>query len=151
MRKILGIALGALVLNWTAPALASGTLDVEDPYVLAVPPGQSNSVAFMRIVNRGPEERVVLSSRSGVAGVVELHRHTMEDGMMKMRRIDRIEIPAKGVLSLEPGGLHLMLIGLTRDLAPGDTVLLRLNLDDGTDLEVLAPVRAAEPVDRHHH
>jgi len=70
---------------------------------------------------------------------------------MKMRRVERIEIPAKGAVSLEPGGLHVMLIGLKRNLVPGDSVDLRLDLDDGTALEMQALVRAVQAMDHHRH
>ena len=151
MRKILGIAAGTMMLHWTAAALAGGALDVEDPYARSVPPGQANSAVFMRIVNRGDAARTLVGGTSDAADVLELHTHTMEDGMMKMRRVERIEIPAKGTVSLEPGGLHVMLIGLKRNLVPGDSVDLSLDLDDGTALEVQAPVRAVQAMDHHRH
>jgi periplasmic copper chaperone A len=149
MRKILGVVVWAMTLHWTAAALAGGVLDVEDAYASAVPPGQPNSAVFMRIVNRGVASRGLVSGKSDAADVVELHSHTMDEGMMRMRRIERIEIPGQGAVSLEPGGLHLMLIGLKRDLVPGDTLDLTLYLDDGTDLEVKVPVRAVQAMDHH--
>jgi copper(I)-binding protein len=151
MRKTLGIALGAMLLPWFAAALAGGALTVQDPYARAVPPGQPNSAVFMRVVNGGDAPRALVGGKSEAAEVVELHTHTMEDGMMKMRRVERIEIPAKGAVSLEPGGLHVMLIGLKRNLAPDDSVALTLNLDDGSALHVQAPVREVQAMDHRHH
>ena len=149
MRKILGMAFGAMMLHWTTAAPASAGLDVEDPYARSAAPGQPNSAVFMRIVNRGVAARVLVGGRSEAADTVELHTHTMDGGMMRMRRVEQVEIPGQGALSLEPGGLHVMLIGLKRDLAPGDTVGLTLDLDDGTVLEVMAPVRPVEALDHH--
>lgn len=156
MRKTLEIALAALLLHWTTAVLAGeapigGALTVEDPYARAVPPGQPNSAVFLRIVNDGDVPRVLVNGKSDAAEAVELHTHLMEDGMMKMRRIERIEVPAKGALSLEPGGLHLMLIGLKRDLAPGDNLELTLGLDDGSALQVQAQVREVQAMDHRHH
>jgi periplasmic copper chaperone A len=61
--------------------------------------------------------------------------------MMRMRRIERIEVPAQGSVELEPGALHLMLIGLTGELVPGGAVDLTLSFDDGSQAQVKAPVR----------
>ncbi len=155
VNKTLGLALAALLLHGTAalagPALAGPTLEVEDPYARAVPPGQTNSAVFMRLVNGGDAPRALVGGKSEAAEVVELHTHTMADGMMKMRRVERIEVPAKGSETLEPGGLHIMLIGLKRDLVPGGTVALTLDLDDGSTLAVQAQVREVQAMEHHHH
>ncbi len=150
MRKFHGIVFGAMMLHWTAAAAGGGALEIEDPYAWSVPPGQANTAAFMRIVNRGVAARALVGAKSDAAEVVELHTHTMEGGMMKMRRTEGIDVPGDGVVNLEPGGSHVMLIGLKRDLTPGDTVDLSLTLDDGTVIEVGALVRAVQ-VTGHHH
>lgn len=150
MRKILAIAAGAIMLHWTAATLAGGALDVKDPYARSVPPGQANSAVFMQIVNRGVAARALVGGKSDAADVLELHNHTMADGMMRMRRVEQIEIPGQGSVSLEPGGFHVMLIGLRRNLAPGDKVDVILDLDDGTALEVEAQVRSVQSMDYHH-
>lgn len=139
------IALAAL----TAHAQGPATLAVTDAYARAVPPGQPNSAVFLTLTNATPETRALVAGMSPMAEVVELHTHIHEDGMMRMRRVERIEVPAGGSVSLEPGGLHLMLIGLKGNLAPGDQVDLTLSFDDGTETQVLAPVRKAEPQMSH--
>jgi copper(I)-binding protein len=65
----------------------------------------------------------------------------MEEGMMRMRKVDKIELPAGEVISLKPGGLHVMLIGLKQKLVPGGTIGITLNFDDGSELKLDAPVR----------
>ena len=115
--------LSPLAAGWPA------VLTVNDPYVRAVPPGQPNSAAFMGLVNGTGAPRALVGGRSDVAEVVELHTHTMEDGMMKMRRVERIDLPAGETVTLDPGGLHVMLIGLKRGLKPGDQI--DLTLDSG--------------------
>jgi periplasmic copper chaperone A len=147
MTKTYGIALGAALMHWAVGALGAGALTIQDPYALAVPPGQPNSAAFMRIVNDGDALRAVVSGESDAAAVVELHVHTMDGGMMKMRRVERFEVPPHGSVTLEPGGLHLMLIGLKQDLTPGDHVDFTLVLDDGSAVRVQAPVRDLRPAE----
>jgi len=113
---------------------------IEDPYARAVPPGQPNSAVFMVIENTGPTPVAVVAAESPAAATVELHTHRMADGMMQMRRIERIELPAGESVALAPGGLHVMLIGLTETLAPGMEVPLTLVFDDGGRAEALARI-----------
>jgi len=134
------------VLTCTALCLAASRLfaadvGVEDPYARAVPPGQPNSAVFMVLTNSGAEPRALVAAESDAAGTVELHTHSMADGMMKMRRIERIELPAGEPVTLKPGGLHVMLIGLAEQLTPGMTVDLTLVFDDDSRQSVTAPVR----------
>ncbi len=142
MKKILSFVAFTLMAAFVcSPAFAEGNITVQDPYVRAVPPGQPNSAAFMTISNQGETPVSVVGATSSVSKVAELHTHVMEDGMMMMRRIDKIDVPAQGSTELKPGGLHVMLIDLTQDLKPGDTVSLTLEFSDGSTQALEAPVR----------
>ncbi|WP_058554226.1 copper chaperone PCu(A)C [Thiohalocapsa sp. ML1] len=143
--------LGALVwFSAFADPLVADAVRIEDPYARAVPPGQPNSAVFMVIENTGPTPVAVVAAESPAAATVELHTHRMADGMMQMRRIERIELPAGESVALAPGGLHVMLIGLTETLAPGMEVPLTLVFDDGGRAEVTAPVRHVQPMMQGH-
>ena len=128
-----------------AAAPGPTALAVTDAYALAVPPGQPNSVVFLTLTNDSTEARALVAGASPIAEVVELHTHTHEGDMMRMRPVSRIEVPARSAVRLQPGGFHVMLIGLKGDLAPGDQVDLTLIFDDGARIRVDAPVRRAEP------
>lgn len=137
----------AAAVSWTVNAAeqhdngnAAESVVVESPYVRAVPPGQPNSAAFMTLMNHSDVEHAVVAAESPVANVVELHTHTEEKGMMKMRRIDKISVPGKNKAVLQPGGLHIMLIGLKQELIPGEKVSLILKFEDGSRKEIEAPV-----------
>lgn len=143
-----GLAAALLVL--TPAAWAADAVSVSDPYARAVPPGQPNSAVFMTLNNASTEPRALVEARSPAAKTVELHTHRALDGMMKMVRIDRIEIPAKGHAELKPGGLHVMLIGLNGDLKAGDEVKVELKFDDGSEEQVVAPVRNIQPPPMAH-
>jgi len=134
-----------VLLTVSAGALAAGNaadqVAVDGPYVRAVPPGQPNSAAFMTLRNAGNAGHAVVAAAGRVAKVVELHTHTMVNGMMKMRRIPRIDVAANSSTELKPGGLHIMLIDLTRPLRVGDTVALTLKFADGSEKHIEAPVR----------
>lgn len=150
MKAILGTVLVAVTWFWSALVLAGKALEIEEPYAPAVIPGQANGTAYMRLLNPGSVPRTLVGAKSDAAAAVELHSHGMQDGMMTMRRVQRIEVPPQSSLTLEPGGLHLMLIGLTRDLAAGDSFELALDLEDGTSVVVRVPVREGPVAEPHH-
>lgn len=120
---------------------ANEDVAISNAYVRAVPPGQANSAAFMEIKNSGGMDHSLVSGGSPAAEAVELHTHTMEDGVMRMRRIDKIDLPAGQEVSLKPGGLHVMLIGLKQPLVPERSIPITLRYEDGSEVTVKVPVR----------
>ncbi len=106
--------------------LARAELLVEEGYVRGLPPGQTVTAAFMTLRNSGPDDLVLTSGRSAASEKVEFHQHSHDNGMMRMRQLQQLVVPAGGELSLAPGGLHLMLIGLQQVLQEGDTVVIDL-------------------------
>ena len=120
---------------------ASEDVTLEGVYVRAVPPKQPNSAAFMMVKNGGSTDHAMVGGSTPAADVVELHTHIKEDGMMKMRQIPRIEVPANEMVELAPGGLHVMLIGLKGQLKPGESVELTLEFEDGSAMQLSAPVK----------
>ena len=100
-----------------------------------------STAAFMEIHNAGDKPRALVSASSAAAEAVELHTHTNVDGVMQMRQVKQIDLAADSITLLQPGGLHIMLIGLKKPLKMGDKVLISLQLDDGSLLELDLPVR----------
>lgn len=137
-------ALAAAISLFSTGVLAGSAADavtVSDAHVRAVPPGQPNSASFMTLSNNSDTNHAVVGAASSVSKVAELHTHTMTDGMMRMRRIDQIDLPANGSVTLQPGGLHVMMIGLERELVPGEEVAITLMFEDGSNTRFDAPVR----------
>lgn len=100
------------------------------------------SAAYMVLVNRGGTADRLVSASTDVAEVVELHETRMVDNVMQMAPVaDGISVPANGQVELKPGGLHVMLIGLKRDLAAGETVRLNLSFERAGTISIDAPVR----------
>lgn len=142
---------GACILA-SAQADPVTAVTVAGAYARAVAPGQANSAAYMVLKNTGTKEESLTAAESPVAKKVELHTHLMQDGMMKMREIKEIEIPAGKEVTLQPGGLHIMLIGLTHQLVPGEEVPLTLIFEDGEHQTIKMPVRGVEgPTEAEHH
>ncbi|GAB4193227.1 MAG: copper chaperone PCu(A)C [Roseiflexaceae bacterium] len=97
--------------------------------------------AYMTIRNTGSNADRLLKVEGEVAGNIELHTMSDDGGVMRMRPVENIEIPAGGEAALKPGGLHVMMIGLKRSLKPGDTVGLKLTFQQSGTVEVQALVR----------
>ena len=124
------------------PLAVQAQVAVKDPWVRATVPGQKATGAFMTLTADSPLSLVEV--RSPVAGVVELHEMKMEDGVMRMRAISSLNLPAGTGVPLSPGGHHVMLIDIKSELNPGQTVPLTLVVE-GPDrqrktIEVKAPV-----------
>ncbi|SFB85287.1 hypothetical protein SAMN05660443_0542 [Marinospirillum celere] len=140
MKKHLQLASWLLLLV-ASFQLQAMDIQVKNPHVRAVPPGSQVTAAFMELHNHGSEKRALVDASSPVSAAVELHTHTEVDGVMQMRRVSQIELPAGGVARLEPGGLHLMLIDLHSGLNTDTQVEITLTLDDGSLIELNLPVK----------
>lgn len=101
----------------------------------------TTSAAYFVMRNPGGEADRLVSARTAVAGAVELHRSAIEDGVMRMRQVEAIEVPARGETSLEPGGYHLMLIGLNRQLEEGDRFEIVLGFERSGERTIEVEVR----------
>lgn len=139
----------------TAPAATSAdSLVVEDPWVRSTDGAKDATMtaAFMVLDNTGAEELTLVGASTELAGEVELHEMVMADGQAVMQEIDGgiTLAPGKGQL-LQPGGMHVMLMGLTGGLVAGDEVDFVLEFADGSSQEVTAPVKAFTEEDEHYH
>lgn len=74
-------------------------------------------VAFISMTNTGTKPLTLIGAQSSVSKKVEIHTHETSGDIMQMRKIDRVDIPAGATIEMQPGGLHLMLIGLRQPLA----------------------------------
>ncbi len=116
-------------------------LMIHDPYVRLAPPGAQTTGAFMIIRNSGSADRKLVRAESPVAKTVELHNHINENGLMKMREVQSIDVKANAQAELKPGGYHIMLIGIQKAFKEGDVVPITLSFDDGNKQQIDAPVR----------
>ncbi|MBL8311648.1 MAG: copper chaperone PCu(A)C [Burkholderiales bacterium] len=124
-------------------ASAAAQVTVTEPWVRATVPQQKATGAFMQL--KAEQSMRLVAGKSPVAGVVEIHEMAMENGMMKMRQIPGIEIPAGQTLALKPGSYHVMLMDLKQQVKDGDTVPITLEfvgLDNKKHtMEIKAPAR----------
>ncbi len=107
----------------------------------------SNSAAYMMLVNAGSSPDALISAATDVAQTVELHTVIMtDDGVMQMRPVEQIDVPANGETELRPGGFHVMLLDITQDLEEGQEVDLTLTFENAGEVQVTAPVQQAPPM-----
>ena len=122
-------------------AVVAGQFTASAAYARAVAPGQPNSAVFLQLQNKDSKAHALVSASSEVSAAVELHNHVNEGGVMKMRKVEKIDLPAGKTVALKPGSFHIMLIGLKKPLKVGEKVDLSLSLEDGTSLKLSAPVQ----------
>jgi copper(I)-binding protein len=140
--KSLFTAIGlAAALAAATPAFAQ--LKVKDAWVRGTVAQQTATGAFMEL--SAAEDLKLVGVQSPIAGVAEIHEMKMDGGVMRMRPITALELPANRTVQLKPGGYHVMLMGLKQPLMDGATVPLTLTVEtrDGkrSTVEVSAPVR----------
>lgn len=128
------------------PAVAAplSVVVAHDPWVRASNPGASHTALFVTLHNPDAKALALIGARTEKAGHVEIHTHTEVDGVMQMRRIEQIAVPAGGDAVLRPGGDHLMLLDLPSPLVDGDQVAATLVFDDGSQIALVAPVRSVQ-------
>ena len=125
----------------TAAMLAAVSLSVQAQVVVtdararATVPAAKASGAFMRIESKAAARLVGVSSPVGMA---ELHQMAMKDDRMTMSHVDAIDLPAGKAVHLAPGGYHVMLMGLKRQLKEGETVPVTLVVEQDGKRENVA-------------
>ena len=101
-----------------------------------------NSAAYMLLQNKSSTPDKLLRVESDVAEAVELHISEMQGEVMTMRPLEFVEVPAKSEAELKPGGMHIMLIGLKKDLKAGEKFDLVLVFEKAGEINVQVEVRA---------
>ncbi len=121
-------------------ALADSPLQFEDPWSPLAPPGRTMA-GFVTIHNPGDEDVVLVDATSPRFGRVEIHTMTMDEGVMRMRRLEELVVSAGRMVVLQPGGRHLMLFEPEGQFEDGDTIHVELIDSDGIGHEVVLRVR----------
>ena len=139
------VFVSAFLLSFGASALVT----VKDAWVRATVAQQKATGAFMQL--QSAQDAKLVSAQSPVAGVVEVHEMAMDGGVMKMRAVPSLALPAGKAVDLKPGGYHVMLMDLKGQVKDGDTVPVTLVVEgkDGQrqNIDIKASARtAAAPV-----
>lgn len=146
--------------SWSRVAEAhefkAGAIRIDHPYSTPTPPGaRTGAVYFRMLINRGRTSDQLVAARASVAGRVELHRMRMDDGVMRMREVESIELPVGQAVPARHGqsdAYHLMLFDLKAPLKDGDRFSVWLRFRDAGEVEVTAWVQTPKGrADNHNH
>ncbi len=137
------VALGVALFSSLAYAdeVKAGDIAVLDAWSRATPARAGG--AFLTIRNDGATADRLTGVSSDAAPMAGIHESKEEGGVMQMRPVDGIDVPAHGTVALKPGGYHIMLMGLTKPLKPGETFPVTLTFAHAGKVTVNVAVKAA--------
>ena len=131
-----GLFAGVLLFGSRLVSAGDPVIVFERAYTYPTSPKQKNGAAFLQVTNTGEADVRIVRAETDVAERVELHTHSMDGGIMMMREIEGYDVPAGGVLVLEPTGHHIMLLDLKAPLVEGESFELILHDEDGAQYHV---------------
>lgn len=146
----LGFGIGLATSALAADMARVGNIMIHEPWVRASMGNTPNSAAYMTLENMGAEPDHLIRGSSPVAKKVEPHTSLMEGGVAKMRPVDAIEVAPGTPTVLAPGGLHLMIMGLTEKLTEGSTIPLTLVFEHAGEVTLEVPVKGMAAGDMDH-
>ncbi|MGI9596178.1 MAG: copper chaperone PCu(A)C [Acidimicrobiales bacterium] len=131
-----GLALGAC-------GGGDGGIAVDDPWIRPTPPGAESTAFYATITNDSEVDDRLVAVGSPLCSMAEVHLTSMDDGVMSMAPAgtDELAVAKDESLRLEPGGLHVMCMGLTDSVVEGDGVMLTLEFETSDPVEIEAVAR----------
>lgn len=150
IRYTIILCITCLTLLTTNTSFAGDTsISIHKPVINPTVPGMPVTAAYMMIENHGKKSVKLVEVKGTVSDRIELHEHSMQDGLMKMQEVDSgITIEPKTKTVLKPGGYHIMIMNLTNSVEEGSSVELTLVFSDGTTTTVIA--KATKPSTKAH-
>lgn len=140
-RKLLLIALAALAACSQQPAAPD--IVISDVWARAVAPGQKTGAAYMTIANNGDSADRLLSAKASISPMSSLHASRTANGVTSMKPVASLEIPAKGMVKLAPGGTHLMIMDLSVPMSAGDRFFVDFKFEKSGNKTVAGKIVAA--------
>lgn len=142
LRPLLFAAVAALFLAACSPAEAPApetdaapALTLSDAQVRASLGDNPNTGGYLTVTNSGEGPDRLVAAACACADRVELHTMSTEGGVMRMSQVEGFDVPAGGVLTLAPGGDHLMFLGLREPLTAGERVSVILTFERAGEIE----------------
>jgi periplasmic copper chaperone A len=129
-----------------------GTLEIGHPWARATPPTAPAGGGYLTITNTGTAPDRLVGIKSPAAATIQVHEMKMEGNVMRMREVEGgLEIPAGATVTLAPGGVHLMMMGLKAPLKQGERVPLTLVFEKAGSIDVELAVAAMGATPAHEH
>jgi copper(I)-binding protein len=164
VNRILGLVTTLLLGSLSfahAHSVTVGEMEIVHPAIPAPPAAARSAAGYLEIVNAGSVGDRLLGVETAIAKQAMLHSTDHgADGVARMVHLDAIDIPANGTVLLEPGGMHIMLMGLKKPLKVGDTFPMQLRFRKAGKVQItvrVVEISAASKSDRgddmhkHHH
>ena len=140
-------AVGACAVLGSSALWAQSEVKIEGAWARATVQGQQATGAFMKLT--APQNTRLVAVTTPIAGVAEIHEMKMDGGVMKMRAVNGLELPAQQAVELKPGSYHLMLMDLKSPLLKDSSIAMTLTFKDAKGVEskqqVVLPVATAMP------
>jgi copper(I)-binding protein len=133
-----------------AHEIVAGTLVIHHPWSRATPTGAKTAAVYMMLHNKGDKPDRLIGAETDAADSAEFHLMSMDNGIMTMRHVDALDIPAAGSAEMAPHGLHIMLTGLKKPLAEYDTFDMTLIFEHAGRVKIEVEVEemgASEPLE----
>ena len=150
MKTIL-MTLALVMMPFTASA--NDIIHIKDPYMFETKSSMPAAAIFMEVMNHGDTDDKMIDFKTDAAERVEMHTMTHEDDVMKMRRVDGYDVKADESVMLDPMGNHIMLFGLKKDAASGDTIDATAIFENAGEvpLSITVKARGEMKMDHDHH
>ena len=135
------------LLMLSAPAFAAGEgggIRIENARLPEMPPAAKTAAIYLDIVNSGAADRLLSAQAEATANQTELHATQFEGDIMRMRKIEAVDLAAGATTALKPGGLHIMLIELKQPLRASQSVPLALRFEKAGTVQITVPVLKRE-------
>lgn len=151
LRLVTALALGTATLTALADDHAHGHQAVEGALIMtqvwsrAMPPTAPTGAVYFNVRNLGDKPDRLVGVQTSRAEIAEMHTHVHTGEMMRMERIDSVEVPAGGDVAFKPGGNHVMLFKPNTPLAAGETFPLTLIFERSGEMTVDVPIQDGPP------
>lgn len=142
--KIVLFSLGLLLISSgvNAQSTSESKLSWSAGHANALIPGQEISAGYLSISNEGDQDEILVGFDSEAAAMVQLHESSMSNGMMSMKHIESLIIPAGETVEFQPGGLHLMIMGTDRDAFAGESIEVNIHFASGALVSASLPIKS---------
>ena len=134
---------GLLAVAGVAAAAQTPTVKVEHAWARATPGGAKTAALYMTLLNKGGDDDRLVSVATPVAGQAEVHSTTTENGVMRMRPVEALDVKAGTSTILKPGGYHVMLMDLKAPLVAGQSFAVTLTFENAGKIDVTVTVEKA--------
>ncbi|MBA6392047.1 copper chaperone PCu(A)C [Colwellia sp. BRX10-3] len=124
---------------------------VENGYARESIPGTSISSAYMTIKNLSQKNIRLIAASSVVSERIEIHQHTMANGLMRMRQRDYVDVSAQSSTEFQPAGFHLMIFDLKQPLKAKENIIITLHFDNKSSIDVNYAVQGLKQKKHHNH